>query len=543
MRSHPVHILSVLVFCTFIAGIAKAAYVGTKYDPKEKHGLEKIVPASSDTNHNIYSKIYTIHGESMVDYVHYQSLEDYTVTDDDGTPHVYTRREKIAKRERTDDTTDLYIPTDPAYASIIGIRDQCGLLKNAKGVLTADGLPINKERSEGDYIITTIHSKAQKEAIHQLEEYRKYYNQYVNENFEYKDANGNVNYITDHTTASIAVVSSDGAILVAAGTNTFETMDYINELDQYSLDSGCLPHELDPQSLITVNLPLDHTDFVGSSFKPVTARVLEQNNDSLDPEYSIYNDSFVDVDSFTYDGKTYGNWDGAHGDRLLSLSLAFKYSSNLYFMRHAINLGLDKYCKELCRLFLLDKELETDIGSVQPLPFNEVRPETITYGQGAKLSPVHLASLYNALLFSGDLYTPFMTCEVRDPELGLIYHQNSNDNKKHLFDVERDENGSNIIVEGLKDTFLSYIENNTIDSVPDDILRSGRFIAKSGTADKVDDHVINRTMCVSILNKEQTDVICTGVIAINTIDADAAPSNYSLVKALIDTMTKLEGVI
>ena len=556
MKALPVKLLSLLLAAAFVVGIFRIPILKNIYKEDERYGIEKLLPISSETNSNIYGDVYTIDGERMLEYAHYHTYETIPYIKEDGTSGEYFKRNKIVGRERTDDDIDLYYPTDPAYASILGIRGINGLLEQVKGVLTSDVLSINRELNQGDSIITTIHSKAQKEAVRQLSRFRGYYREFVDDPLVL-NINGTDIEFHNNTTASMAIVSSDGAILVSAGTNTFETQDYITKLDQYNQDTTRDYPCMDDMPLLAHNLPLDQVDFVGSSFKPVTARVIEQRNDLLSPEFSIYNKSFHDVSPFTYNDTEYHNhddWDPNEADREISLEQAFVKSSNLYFMRHALELGINEYCDSLDKLFMLNQKVYTDVYYLKPMDFNNIdKPEMIAYGQSAALSPVHLATLYNTLLFSGDFYTPSLACEIRDPELGIIYHLNTNEHKTHKFDVEKDENGSNIIVDSLKATLPHYLAEKRegidadIEGIPEGLLTSGRVLCKSGTADRIDYHVINRTMCVSILNKEKNAVICTGVIAINNLnnehDLKGDTNNYVLIKMLLETMSKLEGVL
>ena len=196
---------------------------------------------------------------------------------------------------------------------VLGSDTGGGLVQGMGNILLSSVAKANRLARTGDSIVTTLHSSAMAAANEALAEY-----------------GGDVQ-------AGICVVLRDGAVLVDAGNNVLSSPAdvYLGITEQ-------------TDSFVNYNASAMAK---GSVFKAITARTLLEYDGDLPEDYSLYNDSFEDLSAITLNsGKTIQNWDyniaGDYGSdlgngqysRLVSLSDALQFSSNTYFVRHALQL-------------------------------------------------------------------------------------------------------------------------------------------------------------------------------------------------------------
>lgn len=294
----------------------------------------------------------------------------------------------------------------------------------------------------------------------------------------------------------------------------------------------------------------------------MTARILEHNDELFSDNWSVFNSDFDDQSAVTIKGLYIANWemisnvdptyyytsfDGNVYHRSSDLKLAFINSSNTYFLRHANELGLNKYQKLLNEdLHLYDKYSIGGFTLDGLVPYIDGKFESedaysvnLPYGNTAILSPVRLASAYNHAL-SGNFYLPFEIAQICDPSGSVVFQYQPQERKEYKLDVDV---SNDIVDDGLKSTFQSYVTKNdgTYDAIFDefsyDLLSSGRLLSKSGTAGVDSDHE-NRTMALTLLNEDKSNVICTAVISVNNCQENSI-SNMALIYKLLKVIDKL----
>ena len=386
-------------------------------------------------------------------------------------------------------------------------------------------------------LIERLYSLAQEEAIKQLEGLAG-------------QENGDIGL------GSIAVVNADGAILVNASSVSDNQLEFQNRNEDY------ITNPKDEPIYYTTNNNAFQAAAVGSSFKPLTARILEHNDELFSDNWSVFNSDFDDQSAVTIKGLYIANWemisnvdptyyytsfDGNVYHRSSDLKLAFINSSNTYFLRHANELGLNKYQKLLNEdLHLYDKYSIGGFTLDGLVPYIDGKFESedaysvnLPYGNTAILSPVRLASAYNHAL-SGNFYLPFEIAQICDPSGSVVFQYQPQERKEYKLDVDV---SNDIVDDGLKSTFQSYVTKNdgTYDAIFDefsyDLLSSGRLLSKSGTAGVDSDHE-NRTMALTLLNEDKSNVICTAVISVNNCQENSI-SNMALIYKLLKVIDKL----
>ena len=551
--------------------VVNTAFLGIKNFSEEKAreadykrpALEKIMPLNTASNSQCMGKIYTLDGKRMTNRYYYKPVDDSLPV----TQKTYNELDfdvESEKREGTDFATrftedvSLSVPTEVYYSTITG-TESYGLLADAEGILKSQASKANRLRSEGSHIMTTIHSDAQRVAYEQIAEYAEF--------FESHDV-----------VASLAVVSADGAVLVDVASNMQFMYDYIDgQRDYYK---GIQYREVvdDKGNTFNKRIPyfesydmsklvwswyydygLKVPDAVGSSFKPISARVLLENDDLLDENFSLYNNNYKDVNMSGYESeKIYNhNYSVPENELVRNLSLALQFSSNTYFLDHVKELSVDKYLQGLRDLFDLDAYENMGTYVRPPLLMSRQDPDytdayninygKLTYGQEAKLSAVSLASLYNTAV-SGNYYHPFMVSKVYNPDYNVIYEYNTRRNVHKVMDIDIK---NHILVKALSDSYISYVENTSYDyaGMQANTQRPlGRFLAKSGTADvwetgEFSTSTCNHTMVLTVLSDDCTQVICTAVIAVNNLpNSMDFKSNADYIQMLQNVVSEL-GVI
>ncbi|MCD7810295.1 MAG: hypothetical protein LUG91_00320 [Ruminococcus sp.] len=527
--------LKVLCLITILVGTATIGNVANQNMQYHSHVADSLSPIEESmgwldpSSGNSYGNIYSLDGKPML-----QCLDLST-------------GENILEISSTADAK-LYCATQRYFAPVIGydysaedIADSVsyGMLaeKEIQDILSSNALFINQKAVQGDSIITTIYSPAQEEAVNQLDGLSG-------------QENGDIGL------GSIAVVNADGAILVNA------TAVPLNQIEFQNSESSYINNSQDEPSYYTVNNSAFQSAAVGSSFKPLTARILEQNDDLLSDYWSIYNQEFDDQSAVTVKGLYITNWemisnvdpssyytefDGSVYHRTSNLESAFINSSNTYFLRHANELGLSKFQSLLNENLRLYDEYSIGGFTLDGLmPYVEERFESeeaysvnLPYGNTAILSPVRLASAYNHAL-SGKFYLPFEIAQIRDPDGNVVFQFPVTEREEYNLNVDL---SNDIIADGLSSTFLSYTSRDgvyydTFDEFPNELLSSGRLLAKSGTAG-VDSSNENRTMALTLLSKDKSQVICTAVIAVNNCQPDSI-SNMTLIYKLLRVIERLE---
>lgn len=492
--------------------------------------IEKVTGSFEPSNGNLYGEIYSLDGIPMLQCIDLSTGENTIGKKSDAVAQLYCATEKYFAPVIGYDYSAEYMADSVSY----GMMSE----KEIQDILSSNALYINQKTVQGNSIVTTIYSPAQEEAVKQLEGLSG-------------QENGDIGL------GSIAVVNADGAILVNASSVSSNQKEFQNSSEDY------IANPKDEPIYYTTNNNAFQAAAVGSSFKPLTARVLEHNDELLSDNWSIFNSEFDDQSAVTVKGLYITNWemisnvdpsyyytdyDGNVYHRSSDLKSAFINSSNTYFLRHANELGLNKYKSLLNEnLHLYDQYSIGGFTLDGLIPYVEGRFESedaysvnLPYGNTAILSPVRLASAYNHAL-SGKFYLPFEIAQIRDPNKNVIFQYQPLEIKEYDLDV----NVSNdIIVEGLNSTFQSYITkddgtyNDKLGEFSYDFLSSGRLLSKSGTAG-VDSAHENRTMALSVLNKEKTDVICTAVISVNNCQ-DNSISNVTLIYKLLKVIDRLE---
>lgn len=380
---------------------------------------------------------------------------------------------------------------------VLGSDTGGGLVQGMGNILLSSVAKANRLARTGDSIVTTLHSSAMAAANEALAEY-----------------GGDVQ-------AGICVVLRDGAVLVDAGNNVLSS-----PADVY------LGISEQTDSFVNYNASAMAK---GSVFKAITARTLLEYDGDLPEDYSLYNDSFEDLSAITLNnGNIIQNWDyniaGDYGSdlgngqysRLVSLSDALQFSSNTYFVRHALQLP-DCYDK-LRSLFGLDKSLTTEINSLDGIETADERQPYLYFGQDAYLSSIRLCQLYN-YAFSGEFYVPFYIASVIQPDGEKIYTADPQPKEAYRMDITPEDD---ILAGGLADCFDAYTNGKYTA-----LSGSGRILCKSGTAELDDENGReNRTMMMTILSEDRTQVLASCCMIVCSAPKDSVYNNVMIEKLL-----------
>lgn len=385
---------------------------------------------------------------------------------------------------------------DYGFSSIIGADGRGGLIKSCHQTLQSSANKVNRKYSTGNSIITTLSYNGQRRA-----------SELLSENFS--------DDVCD--SASVCVVLRDGAVLVAAGLNEYETSAFFESTPPDSLYID----------YTAMNMP------VGSVAKAITARMLLLKNNLLSEEDSLYNNEYTDVSHYqSADGTTIHNWDWQIPEqyeqflengvmiRYSSLSDALRNSSNTYFWRHALALGLEESYAYENELFAIASPIVTDINTLDKT--EKKRLDYFFWGQDYNSSPTRLCQIYNHVL-SGEAYTPFYIASVRLPDNTEIYRAEPKSRKELNFKVAKDD----ILKEGLCECFEYYAQgiDSSILSEYQNMIDNRQFLAKSGTADKDEKSgTTNNTRILTALD-ENHEVVASACILVENAVPGAVNDN------------------
>lgn len=400
----------------------------------------------------------------------------------------------------------------PEFTSILGIEGfgEGGVINQCYTTLHSTARESNIEARRGNDLQTTLHSKAQSVA-----------SKLLRENFPDTLCDG----------ASVVIVLKDGTVICAAGSNCFSA-------DEFNLNDT----EMFPRTLC-IDLTSENNN-IGSSGKGITAATFLLNNEDFDKEYSLYNTEFEDLSFFTHSGTTISNhdyWYPANYDNIvdyntnlmsrnIGLEEALVFSSNTYFWRHALHLGLKNSYKKMDAIFNISTPITTEINTIPGVSVDRDRLDYFFWGQDMSVSTVKLASMYNYAI-SGEYYNPFYITGVTTPDGEYIYK--AKPEKIAEFNSKETE----LLKTGLSECFNSYCNNmweSTYSSYTD-LIEDGRILAKSGTAEIVLNELTNHTRAMTILDEDK-DVVCTAVIAVNRATNDCPINDNLLFSILIQTL-------
>lgn len=408
------------------------------------------------------------------------------------------------------------------FTPVLGIAGfgSSGLINQCDVTLHSSSRKVNVELREGNSIQTTFSYKAQCVASSLLKQY-----------FSPDVCDG----------ASLAVVLKDGTVIVAAGSNSYSADEF--NLNQ---ETGNFPKDMCIDKTVS-------NYSVGSVAKTFTASALLLNDKYVNKEYSLYNEQFEDLSFFEHGGHTIQNHD--HSDteayelvvnpennqmmRHIGLDYAFIYSSNTYFWRHALNFGLDKTFNAINRLFSVTQPIRTEINTLTVLEVDPERYDYLFFGQDWLSNQVVVSCMYNTI-FSGEKYNPFYITSVYTPDGAEVYRANPQKTETIPFD----DRMKSILSDSLSKCFKSYCENmDTFEYEKYNyLIEDNRILAKSGTADVIEDKITNNTRVMTLLD-ENHDVICTAAIGVNRAENDKCTVNDDILFSIIFNTLEAAGIL
>lgn len=238
---------------------------------------------------------------------------------------------------------------------------------------------------------------------------------------------------------SVALDPTSGALLALVSTPSFDPNAFVRGLsDEQWAEWNSDPKKPFFNRFVNRNAP-------GSVFKTITAAI------GLKTGVTDPND-VIEIDGLRWSKDE--SWGGYYVTRVkdkasVNLRNAFVYSDNIYFAQEAVEMGIDKF---------VDEASEFGFGDELNLPFpvkpsqlandgikTEVQLADSAYGQGEVLmSPIHLATIYSAVLNEGDMFYPHLL-KSEEPTVwkdGLINHETVNLLKENLRQVVEDPGGS-----------------------------------------------------------------------------------------------------
>ncbi len=402
------------------------------------------------------------------------------------------------------ESNPLYVSNN-GYSSIIG-SEAGGMIYRCKPILLANNAQINRSQRQGNNIITTLHPVGQETAVQMLSDYD-----------------------VEHIEATITVVLRDGAVLVAAGNNSY---------DESSFSSMIVPKDLYVDYSASAKEK-------GSCFKPVTYRMLLQNIECLPANLDITSDCFEDIGYIKINGETIHNWDWRYPScyesnddgvytRYCDLSELLQRSSNTAPLRCIKAIGFKDSFEQMKQMYGIDLPLITEINSIAGVSLSSERLPWLFFGQDACLSPVRMCQLYTHVV-SGKFYSPFYIAAITQPDGSVIYTASPAEKTEYHLDVDVEKD---ILNNALEDTFESYLTNGLRAKYPNELLTSRRLLAKSGTAENAD-KTENRTIMLTLLNENRSDVVCSACISVNHVP-EGSISNESLIDKLLQVMYTIE---
>lgn len=238
---------------------------------------------------------------------------------------------------------------------------------------------------------------------------------------------------------SVALDPTSGALLALVSTPSFDPNAFVRGLSDEQWEAW----NTDPKKpffnrFVNRNAP-------GSVFKTITAAI------GLKTGVTNPND-VKEIQGFRWSKDE--SWGGYYVTRVkdkasVNLRNAFVYSDNIYFAQEAVEMGIDTFVDEASE-FGFDDELNLPFP-VKPSQLandgikTEVQLADSAYGQGEVLmSPIHLATIYSAVLNEGDMLYPFLLKNEK-PKVwkeGLLDHEIVNLLKENLHQVVEDPGGS-----------------------------------------------------------------------------------------------------
>lgn len=402
----------------------------------------------------------------------------------------------------------------PGFSSVLGIEgfSDSGLINKCCITLHSSANKANVDLKTGNNIQTTLSYKGQTVASALLEEY-----------FPQEICEG----------AELAVVLKDGTVIVAAGSNGYDVSKY-----DFS-DISKIPQDMCIDRTAT-------TFAIGSVAKVFTGATLLANDKSINNEYSLYNENFEDFSFYSHGGVEIGNHDRSVESayesvynentgqmiRHIDLVKAYILSSNVYFWRHALNFGLDRTYKAMDKLFFVSQPVRTEINTLIPLEADPERYDYLFWGQNFVSNTVVCSSMVNSI-FSGKRYTPFYIASVSTPDNTEIYRATP----EPASNFPIDDKAKNMLISSLSDCFRSYCQNMdySVYEKYTDLINDNRILSKSGTADVIENEIVNHTRIITILD-ENHNTVCTATIGVNRASNKCNASNNVLYSIIFSTL-------
>lgn len=193
--------------------------------------------------------------------------------------------------------------------------------------------------------------------------------------------------------AAVVLDAQNGEILALASTPTFIPSELEDNWTEYSQKTGLFL----PNAYKSTFAP-------GSDFKIITACAVIDNG--------VDDQTVNDQGSYTFkNGQTITNYD-SRSFGTIDLNDAIRYSSNVYFITKALDMGSDKLQTSL-KNFLLGEDIELDFTTLSSnLDFEDNRDEvvgSIAFGQGkTEVTPLYMAMACQAILNNGEMIKPHM---------------------------------------------------------------------------------------------------------------------------------------
>lgn len=193
--------------------------------------------------------------------------------------------------------------------------------------------------------------------------------------------------------ASVVLDGQTGEILALASTPTFIPSQLEDNWSEYSQKTGLFL----PNAYKSTFAP-------GSDFKIITACAVI--------DHGVDDTTVNDQGSYTFkNGQTITNYNSrVFGN--IDLSDAIYYSSNVYFITKALEMGADNL-RESLEKFKLGEDIELDFTTLTSnLDFEDERDEvigSIAFGQGkTEVTPLYMAMACQAILNDGEMLKPYM---------------------------------------------------------------------------------------------------------------------------------------
>ena len=197
--------------------------------------------------------------------------------------------------------------------------------------------------------------------------------------------------------AAVVLDAQNGEILALASTPTFIPSELEENWADYSQKTGLFL----PNAYKSTFAP-------GSDFKIITACAVIDNG--------VDSQTVNDQGSYTFkNGQTITNYDSRSFGNI-DLDDAIRYSSNVYFITKALEMGADNLHDSL-KKFLLGEDIELDFTTLTSnLDFEDNRDEvigSIAFGQGkTEVTPLYMAMACQAILNDGEMIKPHMIQSV-----------------------------------------------------------------------------------------------------------------------------------